>query len=178
MKSSRGFTLIELLVVIAIIGILSSVIIGNVQLARKKANDAKTIATFREVRTALSLYFDKYGKYPLEGLHDIDNEPFVGDFETMAQELVNEGLLSDVPHPPTSNTAYNYYNYGLTTRVDTFPAYTGPGKIGALLETTLEAASPSVNGLYNSCRPFNVVNNWCNADGANPDTEYCVCSPY
>lgn len=63
--SSRGFTLIELLVVIAIIGLLSGVILAPIQSARKKARDAQRVSQLTNLRTALLLYFDDNGQYPI-----------------------------------------------------------------------------------------------------------------
>src|SRR3989338_305713 len=60
-----GFTLLELLVVIAIIGLLASIIIVSVNLARMKARDAKRIADFKQIQNALALYYDDNGKYPI-----------------------------------------------------------------------------------------------------------------
>ena len=66
---TAGFTLIELLVVIAIIGILSSVVLASVNSARAKARDTKRIADFRQIQTALELFYDQYGQYPITGGH-------------------------------------------------------------------------------------------------------------
>jgi prepilin-type N-terminal cleavage/methylation domain-containing protein len=64
-KSLPGFTLIELLVVIAIIGLLSTVIAGPVQTARKKGRDIKKIADIEGIQNALSQYSeDNAGTYP------------------------------------------------------------------------------------------------------------------
>ena len=60
-----GFTLIELLVVVAIIGILSSVVLASLNSARAKSRDVKRIADFRQLQTALELFYDQYGKYPI-----------------------------------------------------------------------------------------------------------------
>lgn len=60
----RGFTLIELLVVIAIIGVLSSVVLASLNSARLKARDARRVSDAQEVRKALELYYDDYGRYP------------------------------------------------------------------------------------------------------------------
>jgi type II secretion system protein G len=61
---SRGFTLIELLVVIAIIGLLSSVVLANLNNAKVKARDAQRFSDFNQIRNALELYHLKYGVYP------------------------------------------------------------------------------------------------------------------
>ncbi len=59
-----GFTLVELLVVISIIGLLSSIVLTTVNSARAKARDARRIADFKQIQTALEFYYDKYGVYP------------------------------------------------------------------------------------------------------------------
>lgn len=64
---SKGFTLIELLVVIFIIGLLASIVVVGVNEARKKARDAKRMADLKAVQTALELYNDEFGNYPMEG---------------------------------------------------------------------------------------------------------------
>lgn len=61
----KAFTLIELLVVIAIIGILSSIVLTNMNSARQKARDVKRVADIKQLQLALALYFDvNGGKYP------------------------------------------------------------------------------------------------------------------
>lgn len=60
----RGFTLIELLVVIAIIGILSSIVLSSLAIARDKAGTAVGVSTQREVQKALEQYYDDMGFYP------------------------------------------------------------------------------------------------------------------
>ena len=62
----RGFTLIELLVVIAIIGVLSSVILASINVAREKADDARRLADAHTIVEALQMYYDDHGTYPAD----------------------------------------------------------------------------------------------------------------
>lgn len=64
---SKGFTLIELLVVVAIIGILSSVVLASLNTARAKARDARRKSDLTQIRTAMEMYYDKYGTYTVTG---------------------------------------------------------------------------------------------------------------
>lgn len=68
MRTRKGFTLIELLVVIAIIGILSSVVLASLNIARAKARDAKRLADLKQLQVALELYAnDNNNSYPNTG---------------------------------------------------------------------------------------------------------------
>lgn len=64
-SAAKGFTLIELLVVIAIIGILSSVVLASLNVAKLKANDAERVSDMRAIQTALELYHTDYPSYPV-----------------------------------------------------------------------------------------------------------------
>ncbi|MFA7216875.1 MAG: prepilin-type N-terminal cleavage/methylation domain-containing protein [Candidatus Paceibacterota bacterium] len=64
-RDKKGFTLIELLVVISIISLLSSIVLASLNTARIKARDAKRMQDLRQIRTALELYYDDNGKYPV-----------------------------------------------------------------------------------------------------------------
>jgi len=71
MKSNKGFTLIELIVVISIIGVLSTLIINNLNDARARARDAKRKQELSGLKTALRLYYNDYQTYPA----NLDNFP-------------------------------------------------------------------------------------------------------
>ncbi|MAF25331.1 hypothetical protein CL634_07115 [bacterium] len=63
-KQAKGFTLIELLVVIAIIGLLSTLAIVSLNSARQSSRDAKRVADFKQIQTALELRFNANSQYP------------------------------------------------------------------------------------------------------------------
>jgi prepilin-type N-terminal cleavage/methylation domain-containing protein len=64
MKKGAGFTLIELLVVIAIIGLLSTLSLVALNVARQKARDALRTADVKQMMTALELEYNDKGVYP------------------------------------------------------------------------------------------------------------------
>jgi len=64
-QKKNGFTLIELLVVISIIGLLSSIVITQLNGARIKSRDTARKAQMAEIRSALELYYNDNGHYPL-----------------------------------------------------------------------------------------------------------------
>jgi type IV pilus assembly protein PilA len=57
-KLNKGFTLIELLVVIAIIGILSAVVVANLNSARTKGADAAVKGNMSNIRSQAEIYYD------------------------------------------------------------------------------------------------------------------------
>ena len=66
-KIAKGFTLIELLVVIVIIGILATLATVTLGSARAKARDARRISDIKQIQTALELFYNDTGGYPVSG---------------------------------------------------------------------------------------------------------------
>ena len=66
MYKRKGFTLIELLVVIAIIGLLATLAVVALNNARQKSRDARRISDIKQIQTALELYYNDEGNYPVE----------------------------------------------------------------------------------------------------------------
>ena len=59
-----GFTLIELLVVISIIGILTTLVVSNMNAARERARDAQRKSDLKNIKTSLMLYYNTCNAYP------------------------------------------------------------------------------------------------------------------
>ncbi|MBU3965198.1 prepilin-type N-terminal cleavage/methylation domain-containing protein [Patescibacteria group bacterium] len=158
----RGFTLIELLVVISIIGVLSSVVLVSVNSARMKARDTKKQADFKNIQTALYMFYIEYGSMPNNynpGSGACEGQTF---YDQSMQELVSAGFLGAIPRSPGAG-GYCYYNYG------------GGNSIGAIMVTSLEVAPYTTTGIPPSCRPWSPGANWCDQ---NSTLAYCLCSPY
>ncbi len=66
-KTASGFTLIELLVVISIIGILTTLVLANLNAARERGRDAQRKSDLHTLQNALRLYYYDTGSYPVDG---------------------------------------------------------------------------------------------------------------
>ena len=139
----RAFTLIELLISIAIIGILSSVVLANLQSSRSKARDAQRIATIKQIQTALEVYKVKNGTYPQTssdgtirnnscgnftcGTTGCGYAP--GDWASTLAPLVTSRLLPSIPNDPrnTGQYCYTYLNNSTVVPGDNAWVDCGPG---------------------------------------------------
>ncbi|MDO8592521.1 MAG: type II secretion system protein [bacterium] len=112
LQGKRGFTLIELLVVISIIGFLTTAAVVMLNSARMKARDARRISDLKQIQTALELFYDQYGQYPVTGGHqywDGHWQLFSACLETGAVcGIATPGfksLISKVPQDPLDDPA-------------------------------------------------------------------------
>ncbi len=169
-SKTSGFTLIELLVVIAIIGILSSVVLASLNTARAKARDTKRIADFRQIQTALELFYDSYGQYPMTaGAPTWDGhwQLFATCLETGAgcgfatpgfQPPISKVSQDPLDDPATLSDSDPTYYYGYPSACSTGQSY----RLAVPLETNNSALQGDLSGsFYNN-------NGGCNGQG------YCV----
>ncbi len=77
-KYFRAFTFIELLVVVTIIGILSTLVVLNLQNSRAKARNSQRKSDLNTIASALETYYADYSGYPhSEGIWLTDPNPQV-----------------------------------------------------------------------------------------------------
>ncbi len=152
-KSQKGFTLVELLVVIAIIGILATLLLLQLGVARQRARDAKRIVDVSQVRTAVELYFDDTGQYPQ-----------VATYNALGALLVPK-YMTQLPEDPLSNGNYSY-NY----------AYSGLTKYHIWAELEQSAAALKSDADINSTGWAGQPRDGADANGANctPNAIDCV----
>ncbi len=134
-----GFTLIELLIVIAIIGLLSTLLLANMQGARARARDAQRKNDLKQVKTALRMYYNDNQSYPAD-----NGSGAIAGYSWGSQFGTTPIYMKALPQDPLGTT--NYYYDQLTS--DTFSLY-------ACLENTSDSDG-SVD-----CGSLTCSSNWC-----------------
>ncbi len=112
MHKSKGFTLIELLVVISIIALLSSVVLSSLNTARQRSRDAKRMSDLRQIQTALELYYDANGRYPVPAAGDNNwsgHCPGYGNYDTYITGI--SSFMARLPIDPAFDTGGQCYLY-------------------------------------------------------------------
>jgi prepilin-type N-terminal cleavage/methylation domain-containing protein len=163
-KKNKGFTLIELLVVIAIIGVISSVVLASVKVARSKARNAAMNSLVRQYLNAFEFAYDAQGTYPFTndgnsaclGINNLNNE-----CQGTPQNLfLNTTLNNYIKGPPAgSSLVVSGFDYG-GIYYDCIGTIVGPTCSQIQLEWVLEGngganycgiGTPSISGAYTNC---------------------------
>jgi prepilin-type N-terminal cleavage/methylation domain-containing protein len=163
-----AFTLVELLVVIAIIGLLSTIAVVALNGARLNSRDTKRIADLKQIRLALSLYYDANGYYPPSGCgYDCNGYLYSYDssWDTLTSALAP--YMAKPPKdpinsacPPWSATPCYSYAYGNVGR-NTYPiSY----DLSARLESTSNPERCELRG-WRFARGCGLEQYWCTAFG-------------
>jgi prepilin-type N-terminal cleavage/methylation domain-containing protein len=192
LKSNRsGFTLVELLMVIAIISLLSSVIFSAVNEARAKARDATRISDLAQIRRALELYYDEWGKYPIPTNSTSFGTPPIrlnGSSQIISFKWTDTGsigdLLSpyiDIPSDPIQKLnniwPWNSEGYAYTYFVDAIGGtqYDLIGRLEKINQFTCKNIAP-INIKFPSDIYNSPTNDWCASFLATPQSLYTVFS--
>jgi prepilin-type N-terminal cleavage/methylation domain-containing protein len=125
MMKTKGFSLVELLVVVAIIGILSVILVPNVQEQLRRAKIAKTKALISSLEVTLVTYKSDFGKFPKS--YDLQN---------LYLSLVEQ---AKTPYVPDSD------EYRLVKKGESI--YQNPDKPNDLLENLLQQAGVPASAL-------------------------------
>lgn len=124
MRKKSGFTLIELLVVISIVGILSTLVLTNLNSARTKTYDAKRRSDVHQIITGIELYFAVNGSYPTASGATRPNSAWANSSDNSWDVLASKlkPYLSDLAKDPEQSNdvtiwgqngnAYSYINCG------------------------------------------------------------------
>jgi prepilin-type N-terminal cleavage/methylation domain-containing protein len=142
-KTKKGFTLIELLVVVAIISLLSSVVLASLNSARSKGRDAKRRSDLKQFQIALELYYDKYGKYPVNAgdSYTTTGGGYGGDMTILP---ITPEFISKVSLDPSNLiNQYGYYyarDYTVDSSTNSCPGSTGSYILATRLENSTKTA--------------------------------------
>jgi len=109
-RGERGFTLVELLISVAIVGILSAIAVVNLQSALDRSRQRKTMATMRNLSTAIEAYNTDNNYLPSNGisadeLADVLRENVYNTVET------RDGWNNDIVYSMASGH-YTLESYG------------------------------------------------------------------
>ena len=157
-NKTHGFTLIELLVVMSVMATLASAIIFATIPVREQARDGQRQADVRMIEVALTLYKQKYGRYPERCSNGQAWSGQVGTTYACSSgnryivDLAPE-FIPELPRDPSSVSGNAGYVY--TTNSD--------GSVYKfMVKNTVESDAVTVDHPFRSC-----------SDGCNPSISHC-----
>ncbi|MEI6690649.1 MAG: prepilin-type N-terminal cleavage/methylation domain-containing protein [bacterium] len=149
----QGFTLIELLVVIAIIGILSALIITNVQGVRERARDLKRKSDLSSIQKSLRLYYNDARGFPASSISfavtgcGTINSPTNcnwGDVFATGTTTYMQRLPTDPSSTASSSITYKYYRNPADT-----DQYILVSKLENVSDQDIATSQSRCNSIYN-----------------------------
>lgn len=152
-QKQKGFTLIELLVSIAIIAVLSSLVLTNYKISQIKARDAQRLNDMQQMQTALEIYYNHNGAYPiLRGFSSWNSYWWGGTGVNLSTSLVDGGYIKSLPADPVNkeNIGGGTNNYlGDNAPIDEAYYYNSSDGITYILGTNLEKGGGAASNAGN-----------------------------
>lgn len=112
LRSNRGFSLTELLIAMSIAGSVASLAGAQMDDILPAARDAQRQANIHQAQTALNLYYDDYGQYPISS----GQEPTVAGWQMIKTvlESADKTYVPKLPRDPlaTGQYVFKYWSDG------------------------------------------------------------------
>lgn len=99
LKNKKGFTIVEIVVAVMIILVLVTVTTVSLSVGRRKARDSKRVRDLQAISTALQIYYNEKGVFPVTNSID--------DLEA----ILSPTYMRDFPSSPETSGSY-LYRYG------------------------------------------------------------------
>ena len=160
-----GFTLIELIIAIAIVGIIASIGFISYSQSQIVARDAKRKQDLQAIQTALQLYYQDNGRYPLTTgwVLSSSTQPWVKDSTDPNPKNLVEKYINPTPIDPVNTctngspaTSANCLGYGYwSANRSCSSGSVSSGQVYVLVSQLENASDPD--------RISNKNKKWCNA---------------
>lgn len=118
-RSTRGFTLVELLIVIAIIAILSAVVLGSLNIAKKKSRDTRRLADLQQIQNALELYYTENTIYPVMIATSNPDVSWAGALQTELAPYLNPLPIDPIGLQYRYSSTDSGRKFGLAAQMET-----------------------------------------------------------
>lgn len=111
-KNERGFSLTELMIAVSIIGSVGTLAGAKIDDILPMARDAQRKANIHQVQTALNLYYDDNGQYPISN----SAEPTITGWQMIKDRLESSAnmYVPEMPRDPldTDQHIFKYWSDG------------------------------------------------------------------
>ena len=116
--TQKGFTILEVMIVIAILGMMATLVVGNLMDSSDEAKVKSTAIEIKNLESILDLYKLKAGQYPSteQGLEALVSAP---EIEPVPRNYPANGFLDELPQDKWGND-YQLVNPGEIGRYDLF----------------------------------------------------------
>jgi len=112
LRNNQGFSLTEIMITISIIGSVATLAGAKMDDVLPMARDAQRKANVRQVQTALNIYYDDHGQYPISR----SVEPTAADWQLIKKvlESSDQTYMPEVPSDPlaTDQYVFKYWSDG------------------------------------------------------------------